>query len=287
LFLACGLLSCLGGPVSRGTAAKLETDPEAALAELEPLARRHPGDVEVQLALGIAHYRLARKSLDGRDEPAYLRHLEKATLAFVATAELSPGSASPHIYLAMVAAYRADMQGALRSLQKARQLAPNHPISYTNLAQVYIYLGELNRARAMLDRARKLGGPGPYVEINEMLEAWKRGDMVDARDLFDGVYATSPESLQTWDEAPVPEPIESFDDFVAYCCGNPSCGPYMRGPCERARQEVAEREVTLETLRREKQIAIEARERLGKVYPGERELEIEVEDPGAPEKPKP
>jgi hypothetical protein len=138
----------------------------------------------------------------------------------------------------------------------------------------------------MLDRARKLGGPGPYVEINEMLEAWKRGDLVDARDLFDGIYATSPESLQTWDEAPVSEPIESFDDFVAYCCANPSCGPYMRGPCERAQREVAEREVTLETLRREKQIAIEARERLREVYSGERELEIEVEEPGAPEQPE-
>ena len=120
-----------------------------------------------------------------------------------------------------------------------------------------------------------------------MLAAWKQGDMTEARDLFDGVYAAAPEAVQTCDQAPVTSPIESFDDFVAYCCGNPSCGPYMRGPCEKAKQEVAEREVTLETLRREQQLARETREKLRRVYSGEREVTIEGEEPDAPSKSEP
>jgi hypothetical protein len=194
---------------------------------------------------------------------------------------MRPAEAGPHIFLAMIDAYQADMKGALGSLQKAKQLAPTNPISYTNLAQVYIYLDQLGRADAMLSHARKLGGPGPIVEINELLAAWKRGDMVDARDLFDVVHGENPEFLQTWDEAPVSSPIESFDDFVAYCCGNPSCGPYMRGPCEKAKQAVAEREITMDALRREQEIARQGREKLRKVYSGQREVTIEAEEPDA------
>jgi tetratricopeptide (TPR) repeat protein len=274
---ACGK----SGPVPESVHEKMQTDPAAALRDLEAIERQHPRDFDVRMAVGEAHYKLARKALDQHDEPTYLRHIEQATDHFVDSAGLRPADPGPHIYLAMVAAYRDDMTGALTSLRKARQLAPVSPISYTNLAQVYIYLDDLSRADAMLERARRLGGPGPYVELNEMLAAWKRGDLTDARDLFDMVYAASPEFLQTWDEAPVSEPIESFDDFVSYCCGNPSCGPYMRGPCEKAKQEVAEREVTLETLRREQQIARESREKLRKVYQGEREVTIEGEEPEA------
>ena len=61
----------------------------------------------------------------------------------------------------------------------------------------------------------------------------------------------------------------------------------MRGPCEKAKQEVAEREVTLETLRREQQLARETREKLRRVYSGEREVTIEGEEPDAPSKSEP
>jgi tetratricopeptide (TPR) repeat protein len=271
--------------VPRSVAESVPSDPAAALPALEALAREHPRDFETLMLLGEAHYRLARQALDRGDEPTYLEHLAPATDAFIAAAARKRGDPSPHIYLAMVAAYRADMPGALQSLRRAQRLAPAEQISYTNLAQVYIYLDDLPRARAMLQRARRLGGPSPYIEINEILEAWKRDDLVDARDLFAGVYASAPEALQTWDEAPVSAPIESFDDFVHYCCSNPSCGPYMRGPCERAHQEIVEREVTLRTLRREIEIAREAREKLGKVYPGDKDkdVSIEVEEPSEDE----
>jgi tetratricopeptide (TPR) repeat protein len=237
------------------------------------------------MELGQAHYKLARKALDVHDEPTYLRHIEQATDQFVQCSGMRPASPSPHIFLAMIHAYQADMDGALRSLLKAQQLAPNSPISYTNLAQIYIYTDKLSRARAMLSRARKYGPSAP-LELNEMLAAWKEGDLTEARDLFDGVYAKAPEEVQTFDEAPVSSPIKTFDDYVAYCCGNPSCGPYMRGPCQKAKQDVAERQVTLETLRREQQIAREAREKLRKVYTGQSEITIEGEEPPADAPPK-
>jgi tetratricopeptide (TPR) repeat protein len=280
--LSFALHACSTGVVPGAVRARVETDPATALGELEALAQQHPHDFEVRMLIGQSHYKLARKALDQKDEPAYLRHVERATATFVDAAAMRPADASPHIFLAMIDAYQADMKGALRSLRKAQQLAPGNPISYTNLAQIYIYLDQVNRAETMLDRARDLGGPGPHVEMNEMLAAWKRGDMVDARDLFDVIHGENPEFLQTWDEAPVSGPMESFDDFVAYCCGNPSCGPYMRGPCEKARQEVAEREVTLETLRREQEIARESREKLRRVYTGEREVTIEAEEEAGP-----
>jgi tetratricopeptide (TPR) repeat protein len=288
LALALALLSCSStGPVPAEVRQQVEKDPAAALPKLEQLAQQYPAEYDVHMLLGQSHYKLARKALDLHDEPTYLRHVEQATDQFVHCVGMRPADAGPHIWLAMIDAYQGNMDGALRSLQKAQQLAPNSPVSYTNLAQVYIYLDKLSRARAMLARARKLGGPGPYVELNEMLASWKEGDMQDARDLFDGVYAKAPDAVQTFDEAPVSSPIKSFDDYVAYCCGNPSCGPYMRGPCLKAKQQVSEREVTLETLRREQQIAREAREKLRKVYSGEREVTIEGEEPSAEPKPQP
>jgi Flp pilus assembly protein TadD len=284
-FIALAALACgKSGPVPESVHEKMQTDPAAALGDLEAIERQHPQDFDVRMAVGEAHYKLARKALEQHDEATYLRHLEQATDQFIDAAELRPADPGPHIYLAMVAAYRDDMKGALTSLRRARQLAPVSPVSYTNLAEVYIYLDDLSRADAMLERARRLGGPGPYVERNEMLAAWKRGDMDDARDLFGIIHDQNPDALQTWNEALVTEPIDSFEGFVKYCCGDPTCGPYMRGPCEKARQEVAEREVTLETLRREQQIARESREKLRKVYQGQREVTIEGEEPDAPAK---
>jgi cytochrome c-type biogenesis protein CcmH/NrfG len=280
MLLGAGLIWGCATSSVRPIQDELEADrPAEAIVKAEAALAEQPDDFEVRMLLGEAHYRLARKGLDENDEPTYAAHIQKAMDAFVEGARLQPESPSPHLWMGIISVYRSDMRSALDSFRNARRLDPRHPVHYTNLAQIYIYLDRLSRARAMLDRARKLNAPAVWVELNETLAAWKEGDLVEARDIFDTAYGLNPKFVQTWDEAPVDEPIESFEGFVSYCCGNPTCGPYMRGPCERMEIEVKERELQLETLRKEREAEMNRRRALREIYERRRDLQIEVEEP--------
>jgi tetratricopeptide (TPR) repeat protein len=279
--------ACSSVPAPGDVSAQAQADPKTEVGRLESVVAEHPHDYDARLHLGEAHYKLARAALDLHDEPTYLRHFEQASDAFVAAASIRPESAAPHTYLAMVDIYRGDIESALRSLRKAQRLAPVNPVVYTNLAQIYVYLDQPSRARRMLSRAEELRSPPENIGLNRILLAWKAGDMIEARDRFEALLATRPDFVQMWDEAPLSDTIETFDEFTRYCCGNPACGPYMRGPCDRADQEVREREATLEMLRREQQIVRERREKLRAIDRREREVTIEAEKPdpaGDPEK---
>ncbi len=286
ILLVCSTLlaSCASGPSLRPVQKDLAEDrPGAALEKIEPIVAEFPESFEARMLLGHAHYRIARQALDGGDEETYASHLEKALDAYVEATRIRPDQPGPHTNMAIIAAYRSDMRGALEGLENAAELSPNSPIAYANLAEVHIYLGNMTRARAMLDKARKLGAHPVIVEINEVLAAWKDGDMVEARDIFDGAYALNPEYVQVWNEAPVAQPIETFDDFVQHCCREVTCGPYMRLPCERMQLEVAERELAAETLRREREAENRRRRRLREIYaePEARRggVSIEIEEP--------
>jgi hypothetical protein len=115
------------------------------------------------------------------------------------------------------------------------------------------------------------------IDLNGALLAWRYGDLVEARDLFESAYYFDPKIVNTWDEAPVSEPIETFEDFTSYCCSNPACGPYMEEPCRKLRLEVRHRDVRAETVRRELLIEMERRRRLDEIYRDRKDLKIEVE----------
>ena len=255
--------------------------PEAAAIQLEALRKRYPNDFDVHLELGVVYYKLARKALDEDRQEEYARYMGKALDEVVEAARLDPESPSPHTWMGIIAAYQDNLEGALRDFKNARRLSPRNPVNYLNLAQIYVYMGELSRARRYLSKAHRMGARGAFVDVVEALAAWRQGDLVEARDLFDQAYALDPEEVNRWDEAPVDEPIQSFEDFTGYCCSNHTCGPHMGNGCERVRLAVKKRELRDETLRRELVMEMERRQKLKKIYEGRKDLEIEIESPAA------
>jgi tetratricopeptide (TPR) repeat protein len=277
------VLACAGGPGPGSLTGPREdlaaNRVDAAITKLEALRDRHPASPEVRDELGRAYYRKARAALDAKRIEEYETYLERALDEWVESASLDPASPSPHTMMGIVAAYQGDLNRALRSFNNARRLDPRHPVHYTNIAEVMIYRGEIVKARRFLDAARRYRAPPVILDLNETLAAWRQGDLVEARDNFFSAYTIGPEEVNTWNEAPVSDPIETFEDFTAYCCQDPACGPYMEKACHNLQLEVKRREVTEDLLRKELQLEMERRRRLREIYERRRDLEIEVEPP--------
>ena len=276
------LASCAGGPSKRAAEKDLEAGRlEPAIEQLEVLRAKRPDDAEVALDLGIAYFKRARVALDAGDDAAYLRDLALAQRHVLAAVELDPRSSQPHTWMGIISAYRSDLDATIESLKNAARLEPHHPVHYTNLAESYIYKGKLTRARRYLAKARKLGAPPVYIEMNEVLAAWRSGDYVEARDLFEIAYALNPDVVKVWNEAPVAEPISSFEEFSAFCCSHIACGPYMENACDEMKHEVRQRNVNAETMRQELVLEMERRRKLQDIYDKHRELDVVIEEPGS------
>lgn len=244
---------------------------------LEQRRNAQPRSVETRLALGEVYYRIARDALDRtHDEEAYLTHLELATDEFLTALELDPRLSQPHTYLGAMDTYRGDLDAALRSMRNARRLDES-PIHVSNIAEMLIYRDNLDQAREWNALAARKGAPYGAVTFNAMLIAWKSGNLRLANENFERLAVHAPEMLREINMARVPAPPRRFQEFAGYCCDSPACGPYMRDACTAASQEITEREMTLEALRREMEIERERRKRLEEIYEGRRELEIEVE----------
>ncbi len=254
-----------------------DEDPQAAADRLERLSARYPKDFEAHLELGVAYYKLARKALDENREQDYTRYLEKSLDEVLEATRIEPESPSTHTWMGIITAYLDDLDSALANFKNARRLNGRAPVHHLNVAQIYVYKGDLSRAHYSVEKARRLGARGAFIDIVESLAAWRRGDLVEARDLFEQALALDPEDVNTWDEAPVDQPIESFADFTAYCCANHTCGPHMGKACQRMQLVVKERELQDETLRRELVIEMERRRKLREIYERRRDLQIEVE----------
>ncbi len=275
--LAAWAAGCVGSAVRQARQDVEAGHPEAAATKLESLREQDPDDFDVRLDLGLAYYMLARKALDEDRQEDYTRYLEKSLDEVVEAARIDPESSRPHTWMGIITAYRDDLPAALIDFKNARRLDPYIPVHHLNIAQIYVYLGELSRAHHSVEKARRLGTRDPLVDIIEALAAWRRGDLIEARDLIDQGYALNPEYFTTWDEAPIDPPIESFQDFAGYCCSNHTCGPHMGNACERMRLAVTERQVRDETVRRELVIEMERRRKLREIYEQRRDLQIEVE----------
>jgi len=253
-------------------------DPE--LARLEQARDQRPSDAGRRQALGEAYYRHARLALDRKDFPEYETYLGKAMDEVLESARLEPESPSPHVFMGIVAAYQGDIQRTFRSLANARRLAPRAWTSYTNLVETLVYKGSPRRdIETWIDRAERLGANPAVVELNLCLVSWRDGDMEAAERHFKRVRRIDPKVLESWNEAPVPKPIETLPDLMSYCCGSPACGPYLAKACAGSQLEVARREIPEEVARRELVIEMERRRKLERIYSQRKELEIEVEKP--------
>jgi tetratricopeptide (TPR) repeat protein len=252
---------------------------ERARVDLEGRRAAQPRSFALRIALGQVYYRLARDALDRtRDEVAYLRWFENATQEFVIALELDPTRADPHIYLGAMDAYRGDLDAALSSMRNAKRLEPAGT-AYTNIAEVLIYQDRIDQAREWNDLAVRRGAPYGAVALNDMLLAWKSGNLRVAHRDFERLRIHAPESLREINMARLPQDPRRFEDFAAYCCGSPACGPYMKNACADLSLEVETRRLSQDALRRELVIEIERQRRLRKLYEQRKELELEIEVP--------
>jgi tetratricopeptide (TPR) repeat protein len=259
-------------------AAAVAPNPELAKLESERDAR--PNDPERRVALGGAYYRHARFALDQQDFTAYQAYLGKAMDEVLEGARLDPASPGPHFVMGVVAAYQGDIERAFRSFANMRRLAPRSWVTYTNLAEVMVYKGSERRdVERWLDRAEKLGANAAVVDLNLCLLTWRDGDLAAAERHFRRVVRLDPSVLESWNEAPVPKPIRTLPDLMAYCCGSPACGPYLAEACATSQLEVAKRELPAEVKRQELVIEMERRRKLERIYEKHKELEVQVEAP--------
>ena len=253
---------------------------EAQAEQLEARRRERPRDATLLTRLGEVHYLLARDALDREeDQGRYLAHLEESVDAFVSAAEIAPRNDEPHFYLALIDIYRGDSKDALRGFRNVKRLRP-YPLSYTNIAEVLIYRGNTEQAREWNELGLRRGAPLGAIVFNDMLIAWREGNLRRARRYFADLKRDDPEMLTHINVARVPEEPRRFEDFAAYCCGSPGCGPYMHDACKELSLDVLVQDRSTETLRRELQLEIEAKRRLREVYEQRKDLEIEVDPDG-------
>lgn len=277
--LALALAGCVPGGAAAPARRKIAAgDLAGARADLERQRAQHPRSADVRVALGEVYYRIARDALDReQDETRYLAFLERSVGEFVTAAEIDPRDDQPHFFLAVMDTYRGDLWKALRGFNNARKLRPTG-VAYTNIAEIYIYLGHLHKARRWNELGLQKRAPYGAVVFNDMLIAWREGDLRAARSHFAKLRVGDPEMIRTINVARLPEEPRSFEDFAGYCCRSPACGPYMKKACGDLSLEVREREISEETVLRELRIEIEKERRLRKVYEQRKELDIRVDE---------
>lgn len=267
---------------------------ESATQKLEKARDSDPDDFDVRMKLGELYYELARKAIDEDKQPEYIEYLRKAQTEIIAAARIEPTSPQPHTWLGIITAYEGDLKGSETAFRNALRLAQRDKYQqysggtyYSNLAHISVYKGDLPAARRYLDKAAKSGAPQDELDRISVLLAWKENDMVEARDVFNGGVIMSKAFATTWDGAPLPKKMETFDDFAAVCCKNPTCGPHMENACKRERQTVARRELTIDTVAEQLKIERERQEKLREIYKNKKGLDVTVDDPNAPSTPPP
>ena len=267
----------LAGNVTRAQREMAAGDLEGAREILERERDQHPRSADVRVALGEVYYRIARDALDREhDEARYLDYLERSVGEFVTAVELDPRDDRPHFFLAVMDTYRGDVREALRGFALVKRLRPSG-VAYTNIAETYVYLGKVDTAQEWNDLGLRKGAPYGAVLFNDMLIAWRAGDLPQARRSFANLRDGHPDMLRTINAAPLPETPRRFEDFAGYCCLSPACGPYLEDACRELSLEVQQRELSEEAVRRELLIEMEKQRRLRNVYEQNKELEIEIE----------
>ena len=198
---------------------------------LEQARANDPDSAGVRLALGKTYYRIAREALDrDRDETRYLDHIELANAEFLTAIEIEPRTVGAQFYVGLMGVYRGDLKRAMRGFENSRRLDPTGD-AYTNIGEIHVYLGDVEEARRWTDLGWERGAPRGIVRFNQMLIAWKSGDLDAARERFSELQTSDPDRLQNINVVRLPQAPGSFEDFAAYCCGSPACGPYLQDAC--------------------------------------------------------
>ncbi len=289
LFLALLLVAACGGTSPYAVQSDIKSgNLEGAAQKLEQRRSADPDDLETRLELADVYYQLARKELDAGNQPAYVRYLAKAQAEILEAVRIDPTSPRPHTWLGIITAYQGDLNASETSFKNALRLNLRERIElrggtyYSNLAHIAVYQGKLGDARRYLDKGEKMGAPQDELDRISVLASWKSNDMVEARDIFNNAVVLNPAFAATWDGAPLPKPMQTFDDFAAVCCSNPTCGPHMEGACKRSKQAVARRELDLDTLSEERKLEVQRQQKLREIYKRQKDIEITVEDAPAP-----
>ena len=258
-------------------------DYDGAAKKLEQRSQEDPDDFDTHMQLGEAYYLMARKAIDEGKQDKYIEYLHKAQAEYLAAARIEPDSPEPHTSLGIITAYEGDLNGSETAFRNALRLAMDDRriraggTYYSNLAHIAVYQGDLQKARRYLQKGDKTGAPPDEVARISVLLAWKANDMVEARDTFNGAAILSPAFAETWDGAPLPKKMETFDDFAEACCKNPTCGPYMEHACARERQAVTRRQLDAETLKKQLEVERERRAKLKEIYERNKGLDIQIE----------
>jgi Flp pilus assembly protein TadD len=280
-----------GGAKSGGASSgSAKTGGDAAKPASRGTRTPGPSSVQGRLELADRYYEEARKALDEGKQEEYLALLRKAQAEIIEATRIDPTDPQPHTQMGIITAYLGDLdaaessfRNALRLSQRDRRRQPGGTL-YSNVAHIAVYQGKLKEARRFLERAIRTGAPDDEIARISVLLSWAQNDMVEARDQFENAVITSKQFAETWDGAPLPKPMKNFSDFAGACCLNPTCGPHMANACAREKQSVAQREITLETVRQEMEMERERRAKLKDIYERRKDLEISVEDPNAPAK---
>jgi tetratricopeptide (TPR) repeat protein len=286
------LLACAGGgpnlSTKEGERLLAQNMPKEALAEFERLKAIAPEKKEIRFGAAAAHFDLAEAALKEKNEETYVAELAKAQDEALRAIELDPEYAAAHNMLGVISAYRSDLDAAQKSFELARRLEPLNPTFYLNLAEVNVYRGKMVIARRYLVKARERGAPAPLIEMNEVLAAWREGDFVEARDIFDDIVELNPQLAKQLTGTEDQEEVPTFDDVAEHCCSQSSCGPFMKSACTAMKQQVAERIQNEETRRKEVQMEADRAKRADAVNDRLKELQIEVDDldNGLPPDPK-
>jgi tetratricopeptide (TPR) repeat protein len=273
--VTAALIGCRSDPNRLIEAGRLDAA-ENAIPVSEDPAEDRP---ESRFLLGKAHFARAQRALEAGDEFEYTSELAAAQEQFLRAVELAPTLPFPHNMLAILSAYRTDLDSTRRSFDIVRQLRPLEPRIYTNLAELEVYRGQLTLAKQYLESARRLGGAEAEIEFVETLAAWRRGDLYAARDIFSAVAMLHPEAARTWNGASA---IQTFDDFADHCCRLPFCGRYMKDACTQMKLEVQNRDLQRKTLLKELQLEAERRKAMQDIYGRRRDLKIVLADPTPP-----
>jgi len=259
-------------------------DLDGAAKKIAQRSADDPDDFRTRMESGKDYYSLARRAFDDGKQADFMGYLRKSQDECLAAAKLDPDDPSPHTWLGIVAAYQGDMNAADLAMRNALRLASMDPYQrgapgfyYVNLAYISVYRGDLLKARRYLAKAQKRGVDPDELARVSILISWKANDMVEARDIFNGEAILSHGFTGTWDGEPLTKKMESFDDFAAVCCKNPSCGPNMEHACARERQAVARRDNDAETVQAQLEAERERRAKLKEIYDQHKELNIEIE----------
>lgn len=282
LILALLALAAAAGAPAAPKESPASTPTAEELARLERQRDKRPSAAERRDELGIAYYRFARAAFDRGDFAQYEKYLGQAMDEWIESLRIDPENPTPHTFMGIVAAYQGQIDDALDSLQNARRLGPGAGTSYSNIAETLIYAGrDAREVEGWLTRAERVGVNPAVVELNYCLLRWRDGKAEEAARRFYRAVRLDPEVVRTWNEAPVSNPIATFDELTKYCCGSPACGPYLERACTTSAQSVARRELPEETALRELRIEMERRRALERIYEQRKDLQIEVQKPEA------